>query len=241
MMTIGAPTVARLDDERLGKVIRLIGHAIRNKLGVIKNSTFYLRMKVGGSDPKVDRHLDILEAEIAQSNRTLVNLMDWASPKPPRRAPENIAELVDGVASVAAPPDGVDLHVQLADNLPDAYVDREQVSRAIENVLHYQLSTLFSGDTLRVQCGCSDGLCVDCIDSGPGHSLRELSALFDPERSDGLSPLHLGLAIARRLATLNGGQLQVESRRGIGTRFSLMLPSTGGGTVTNRNGNGRHH
>ncbi|WNG46562.1 hybrid sensor histidine kinase/response regulator [Archangium minus] len=60
-------------------------------------------------------------------------------------------------------------------------------------------------------------------DEGPGISDEELQHIFEPFRAGGAGG-GLGLYIASELARLHGGGLSVESKRGQGTTFSVVLP-----------------
>ena len=69
-------------------------------------------------------------------------------------------------------------------------------------------------------------------DHGPGIPEAELQQIFVPfsrleQHEEGsVSGTGLGLAIGRRLATLLGGELTVESQVGVGTTFTLVLPAS---------------
>ena len=69
---------------------------------------------------------------------------------------------------------------------------------------------------------------IDVIDTGPGFDAAEAQAVFrEFHRLDGAMAeqgIGLGLAIADRLARLLGHRIEVMSRPGHGTRFSLILP-----------------
>jgi two-component system, OmpR family, sensor kinase len=67
---------------------------------------------------------------------------------------------------------------------------------------------------------------LEVCDEGPGVAPEVLPRLFERyarhETSEGLG---LGLYLAKRIAELHGGDLEVESRLGKGTRFILTLPT----------------
>ena len=77
------------------------------------------------------------------------------------------------------------------------------------------------------QAGANTCLVVDVCDTGPGipeeaHELifEEFSRL-DPSGSDGAG---VGLAIARQIARLLGGDITLDSEVGRGSTFTLWLP-----------------
>ena len=204
--------------------IRLVGHDLKNKLGVMGNSVYYLNMKVGGQSDKLSRHLAILSREIEISNRTITNLMDYVAPKEPSPSAINLNMLLQGVATAGMAASEGDLICQLAPDLPLAWIDVQQVQRALENILVYVAMSLRAGDTLRIVTRGEEQAIVELIDNGPGLAPDDLDHLFDPRSSGGASSIRLALPVARRLLELNGGTWETESRLGMGTRFSVTLP-----------------
>jgi signal transduction histidine kinase len=73
-------------------------------------------------------------------------------------------------------------------------------------------------------------LCISVEDTGPGISPEQRAKLFEAfAQADGsLTRKHggagLGLALSRRLAQIMGGDLDVESQPGKGSRFTLTIP-----------------
>lgn len=65
---------------------------------------------------------------------------------------------------------------------------------------------------------------VAIIDQGPGVAPEVLPRLFDRFVSGVPGGLGLGLYLAKRIATLHGGDVTVESAPGKGARFTLSLP-----------------
>ncbi|MCA9623358.1 MAG: hybrid sensor histidine kinase/response regulator, partial [Myxococcales bacterium] len=61
-------------------------------------------------------------------------------------------------------------------------------------------------------------------DDGVGMTGEELEHLFEPFKSARQEGLGLGLAITHAIITQSGGTIAVESKVGVGTRFSISLP-----------------
>ena len=214
-----------LVDEAFGQIIRLVGHDLRNKLSVMQNSTYFLNMKVGGQNEKLAKHLGILLREINQSNRIVLNLMDLAAPKTPKPALVELNPLIQQTLEQVPPPEGAILKTMLAAELPPVQLDREQLGRALENILLFQYAALRPGDTLRViSRAAGPKVYVELVDSGPGLAKEQVARLFELQPGEGPIALQMGLVVARQLIALNKGQLEVESRLGLGTRFSIILP-----------------
>lgn len=95
--------------------------------------------------------------------------------------------------------------------------------------MHRVLDTLLgqagrSGGQVRVEVESTPSMVtVRVKDRGPGLSDEELQHIFEPFRAGG-SGGALGLYIASELSRLHGGGLSVESKKGQGTTFSVILP-----------------
>ena len=77
-------------------------------------------------------------------------------------------------------------------------------------------------------------LIVEVQDTGPGISKEDQERLFDPYfrlagDKERLSGMGLGLALAKRLVELHGGQIWVKSRKGEGSTFGFSIPFERGG------------
>jgi len=216
-----------IDPTERAETVRKVGHDLRNKLSVMRNSVYYLNMKVGGQDPKVAKHLGILGAEIETSTRTVCYLMDYLHPKAPVPACVDINDLIRGVMADCGN-SGIVVVWQLAADL-QVLADATQMHSVIETLWTYERATLRSGDRLRILSRRERaGLLVEWIDSGPGLSARAAAVLCEPLSDSGTSSLGLGMCVARQAVLRNGGGWQVESREGIGTRISLRLPPAAG-------------
>jgi PAS domain S-box-containing protein len=142
-----------------------------------------------------------------------------------------LAELVEGVAGAVRPmagEQGCALHVAVPERpLPitgDARRIRQILLNLLTNALKYG-----RGRPVDVRAGRADGgVEVEVRDHGPGIQPEDLPRIFEDFVQLGDEPgpgTGLGLPIARRLATLMGGTLDVASTPGEGSAFRLFLPA----------------
>lgn len=115
--------------------------------------------------------------------------------------------------------------------LPPAHVDRIKLSQAIHNLMANAVKFSPQGSRVTVTAEQSDGhLRIAIKDAGPGIPAAELPQLFKPftqlstatttrERGTGL-----GLAITRRVVDAHGGKIEVSSREGGGSTFTIVVP-----------------
>jgi len=67
---------------------------------------------------------------------------------------------------------------------------------------------------------------VEITDTGVGMDPESASKIFEPYFSTKATGTGLGLTIAKRNVELNGGTIDVRSRRGSGTTVTILLPMT---------------
>jgi PAS domain S-box-containing protein len=120
------------------------------------------------------------------------------------------------------------------DALPPLRSDRQKVKQIVINLLTNALKFTPQGwVTVTAACDAAgERVAIAVADSGIGISPRDQAVVFEDFRQADDSPTRqytgagLGLAICRRLATMLGGELSVQSALGEGSTFTLSLPHT---------------
>ncbi len=207
----------------MGQLIRIVGHDLRNKLGVMKNSIYYLNMKLGRGDPKVQKHLRIMEREIANANRMVSDLMDFALSKEPVRRPSDVKAIVAEALSQASLPDDWKTAISLDDTLPPLMADASQLQRAFTNVILRVVEGVPAGGKLQIIAREHNGfLVVGFGSAGLAIPEENLAAAATPLASTGGTSL--GMAVSKMLVEGHGGTIGVGRLARNGTMFVVRLP-----------------
>ncbi len=156
-----------------------------------------------------------------------------------RVAALQVAELVDALLPYVEPmarEKGIGFRLELAEGLPVLRTDEHRLRQILLNLVQNAVKFTEQGEVLlRVSHGSPlpDGaasLRFAVRDTGVGIAASDLPRLFRPfsQLEDVRSRRHrgtgLGLYISRRLATLLGGRIEVVSRPGEGSQFTLVVP-----------------
>lgn len=218
-----------LRSERLaaiGKLAGIMGHEIRNPLGVIRTSIYFLDMVLKESmDEKVKKHLNILQTQIDSSDRIISDVLDFARMKAPDLKEEDINYVVKEALSNAAIPPIVKVHTGLAANQPKVRVDTCQVEQVFLNLITNAVQAMPEGGELKVTT-CQDGkfIIITFKDTGCGISKEDLTKIFEPLFSTKAKGVGLGLATCQGHIQAHKGKIEVESEEGKGTIFRVKLP-----------------
>src|SRR4029077_3428712 len=104
---------------------------LRNPLAVMNNSVYFLKTKLAtafgeaGLDPKLDKHLHILESEIVKSNVIIRDVLDFARNRAISAAPQKMDELVEQAIERIQFPPNVSLNKKLGLNGTEVMVDED--------------------------------------------------------------------------------------------------------------------
>jgi signal transduction histidine kinase len=124
------------------------------------------------------------------------------------------------------------IDVDTSAELPPVHIDRAAITDAIENLVDNAIKYSRSGTQILVRLhAAGDRVSVEVADQGIGIERDELARVFDKfyraRRGDleSVRGTGLGLALVKAAAEAHGGTVDVESQPGVGSRFTLQLPS----------------
>jgi two-component system sensor histidine kinase SenX3 len=164
----------------------------------------------------------------------LLALSEIESDLPPDRVPIGLGDLVDRVdAEVALLADGLDVEIDLdrVDRSLTVVGDRVRLTSALTNLVENAVKYSGGASPVRVWAeGDATMVRVGVSDQGIGIPRQDLDRVFerfyrvDRARSTATGGTGLGLAIVRNVVEGHGGTVEVASREGVGSTFTIVLP-----------------
>src|SRR5579871_6359147 len=130
--------------ELIRRIASVVGHDLRNPMAVINNSAYFVRAKLGATslDPKVEKHLKIIESEIARADRLIGDMLTFSRVYEAQAETKPLDVLVkDAVAAYAAPEGGkIDLKTGAKDAAVKVDVKgfTDSVKRLLDNAFSAQ-------------------------------------------------------------------------------------------------------
>ena len=227
----------QLKDEFLANT----SHELRTPLnGIIGLSEYLLEERVGDLSAQAMVNLEM----IAKSGRRLYSLvsdlLDFSKILHDNLSLQltavGVREVADVVLTFCEPMVGekkLQLVNEIPPHLPLALADENRLQQVLYNLIGNAIKFTPSGQvtvSAAVQSS-ADNLVVSITDEGIGIAEEMRSLIFTPfEQVDGAGDrvydgLGLGLAIAKKLIALHGGEIWVNSTEEQGTQFSFTLPT----------------
>ncbi|HEU4451144.1 MAG TPA: HAMP domain-containing sensor histidine kinase [Gaiellaceae bacterium] len=206
-----------------------VAHELRTPLTAIVNEASLLADQMERLPPESRRAAELLVADVARLRDLVEDLLEIsrldAGTQPVRPERTDLASLVR--AAVRAR--GWEERLRLDADEVVLTSDPRRLERVVANLVGNALE--HGGRDVAVRVGRDGvGAFVEVSDHGPGIPREELPHLFDrfykADRARAGAGSGLGLAIALENARLLGGDIDVTSDPGVGTRFTLRLPVT---------------
>ncbi len=248
VITVGEDITARVEAihaagraEKLAAVGRLaagVVHEINNPLATISACAESLEARVDegvfGNSPDVDdlhEYLGLIRSEAFRCKAITNGLLDFSRVRASTRIPINIADLIRSSANLISHQkrgNNINIRFELAENLPLVNADGGQLQQAIIALATNAVDAMPHGGTLTFRAAAtSNRVTIEIQDTGIGIAPENLSKIFEPffttkEVGKGTG---LGLAVCYGIVTEHGGRLAVRSNVGVGTTFTIYLPT----------------
>ncbi len=233
-----------LRSEKLASVGLLaagIAHELNNPLTGVLTFSHLLRQKADqGSQDAED--LDLIIHETKRCAAIIKRLLDFAREKTPEKKFTNVNQVIERAVRILERPAslaGVDIILELEQDLPPVWIDGDQVEQVILNMLVNAQHAIAAQGRIILQSRSlpeprSPGpdlapvamIEIDIIDNGCGIPAQNLQRIFDPfftskEVGRGTG---LGLSVSHGIITAHGGAIEVVSEVDKGTTFRVFLP-----------------
>jgi signal transduction histidine kinase len=215
-----------------------VSHELRTPLSLIRLYAETLELGRITTQEKKDEYYRIIRKESERLTALINNILDFSRIEAGRKEYDfretDIAELVRNTLDAyryQIEQQGFAFEQSIDSSIPTVRVDREAIARAlvnlVNNALKYSANEKFLGVKLY---RANDQLKLEVVDRGIGITRREQSKIFEKFYRTGDPLVHntkgsgLGLSLVRHITQAHGGEVEVESTPGKGSKFILSLP-----------------
>jgi signal transduction histidine kinase len=219
----------------VGKLAAGMAHSIRNPLTSVKMRIFSLDRALDLSEPQKE-DFEVISDEIRHIDTIVENFLEFSRPPKLKIQKVNPSEVVDLVLQLLRHRlESYDVEIRLnrTGPLPLIEADPEQLKEVLVNLVVNACESMERGGTILIK---EEQAVVEPLgyvvsiglaDNGPGIPDSLQGKIFQPFFTTKEEGTGLGLSIAARIVKEHGGRLDMWSKEGEGTTFTIILPTKG--------------
>jgi len=224
--------------EMKSQFISTVSHELRTPLTSIKEGVAIVLDGAAGKINEKQKHfLDLANRNINRLATLINDVLDFQkldAGKMKLNLQENdvrqVAEEIHETMMLPAKNKGLELSLELDENLPKVTFDRDRIIQVLTNLVSNAIKFTPQAGQVRLSFQKqNDELVIRVSDTGMGIPKEALPKIFErfyrvqwPGKE--IKGTGLGLAIVKKIAILHGGRIEVESKLDHGSTFSVFLP-----------------
>lgn len=233
-----------------------VSHEFRTPLTLIRHAAGEL----GGATDGKDRYVKLIARNAGVLANMVNELLDFhrvdIGSTPLRTTLTSVVDMISSIVeefSVWAEESGLSISLSSQEQEIDMWIDREQVSKILSNIISNSIRYTDAGGCIEVKI--DSGLYQDVVpaypskysivssmipgrqlivrvrDTGSGIAASSLSVIFErfrqtDDRSRSTAASGIGLSLVKALTMLHHGGIVVSSEEGVGTEMILFIPMT---------------
>jgi PAS domain S-box-containing protein len=211
-----------------GRLARSIAHEVRNPLTNI-NLSLEQMMEDLKDDEDAVMYSGIIKRNSDRINNLITELLNSAKPTSLKMDSVNIDEMLPKVIELAADRiklQNISLKTEFNCNKTTANIDEEQMKIALLNIIINAIEAMkpdTQGELTISTCMENNKISVSISDNGEGIEKDKLNNLFDAFYTGKRTGMGLGLTTTQNIINAHEAQINVESEKGIGTKFTIII------------------
>jgi two-component system nitrogen regulation sensor histidine kinase NtrY len=213
-------------------IARKMAHEIKNPLSPIRVSAETLvkafKKKPQGFEKILEESTAVISEEVQRIRKIVDEFVEFARLPAPKKTLSDIDRVITQAAALYQGMDNIEIELKLG-GVRRFYFDTDQITRVIHNLLKNSIEA-FQGHG-KVVIETSEMLSFDeplavvlLSDNGPGIPNELKASLFTPYLTTKGEGSGLGLNICQRIVMEHGGEIELNSVQGRGTKVSFTLP-----------------
>ncbi len=214
----------------LGELASSVAHEIRNPLNSIGTITQQLGKDYIPSNNKEEflNLTNLVYKEVRRINDIIENFLKFAKPLPIKPVYFNLNDFLNELNKqydAALKEKKINLKIESCYN-GDVYWDRTQIHQVMLNLIENAIDASESSGLINIKCYeiQNDKIKIEFIDNGKGISIENLKKIFNLYFTTKAKGNGIGLSIVQKIISEHNGLIDVTSKVGIGTKFTMILP-----------------
>ncbi len=213
----------------LGRMAAGIAHEINNPLAGILLFSSRMRKKVTEEGP-IKEGLEVIVRETQRCKGIIQDLLEFSRDKEPEKAEASMNDILEkalGILENEFRLHHISVEKKLSSEMPPILLDVNLMQQVFVNLLINAVEAIQKDGVISIKSYVNTNrksVGVEVADTGGGISPDDMVKIFEPFFSTKKNGTGLGLAVSYGIVQKHHGNIQVSSRLGEGSRFTLEIP-----------------
>lgn len=211
----------------IGQIYGNIAHEIRNPLGAIKQSVFFLKRKMNEYPVKIQDHLKLIDRELDKTNNVITNMLNSIDVRRTNFKTVDLYTVISEAAARCRIRERIKLDINIKPGLYRVPGDAVQLQQVFINLITNSIQAIPKEGKISISAKNikeDKRIEIQIVDNGHGIDDEVISMVFNPLYTTKESGTGLGLGICKQIIEQHGGEINLQSRPGHGTIVTILLP-----------------
>jgi len=213
-----------------GLVAKETAHSLKNPLAIINNACFLLGRDIPEKQQEVESHLRIIKEQVDRADEIISELRKYSELAGGRIEKADVNEEIRrciGDLEYEISERGIKVEKDLDESLPMLMIEETQLRQVLSNILLNACEAIKEKGTVSVRTNMqSDGsIRIRIEDTGRGIDEGEIEKIFKAYYTTKEGGTGIGLSIVHTVIQAYNGSINVESKVGEGSKFTILFPT----------------
>ncbi len=228
-----ATTLADTQTNAVCELAAGVAHEIGNPLNALSLNLQLLSREFKNEPNETRRNRlqgDIASAlnEVKRLEGIIREFLTALRPAKPQTTPMSLADpLKETLATLKAQLEDrrIKVSIDLPPALPPVMIDGSQIKQVFFNLIKNAMEAMKDGGSLEIDLSSDDQyVTASFLDNGSGMSDETIAHVFEPYHTTKKHGTGLGLMVSQRIIRAHGGEIDITSKEGHGTKFFVRIP-----------------
>ncbi len=221
----------------LGQLTATVSHELRNPLGVIRSSNFFLSRKIKARDEKIDKHIRRIEEQVSLCDTIVADLLEFTRGSRAMLKKQDMRPWLEQVVDQLRESENFDIQLDIPPDLPQVPHDQEKMRRVVINLINNAVQAVNARQEALERLNApyrpvvalkvarhAGGLRLQVTDNGCGMDEPTRQRAFEPLFTTRARGTGIGLANVTKIVSEHDGRITLESEQDQGTTMTIFLP-----------------
>ncbi len=211
----------------VGQISGNIAHEIRNPLGAIKQSIFYLQSQLQNPSKKIKEHLELINTEMDKANKVINNMLMATKLSHSNFINTDLFKMLQNIRKYTVKKKRIIVHIDMNPKHFIIHADPVHLRQVFTNLIANSMHAISHDGTISIIGKYLDDqkMCrIEILDDGIGMKPEVLAKIYKPLFTTRAKGTGLGMGICKQIIENHGGTINVESKYTHGTKVIILLP-----------------